>query len=335
MSELIPEFKHVYSLTPEWRQEFINYFEGRIIDEKMYFSEKWSNGATCFLEILPDVSVVIIDTILNKPIRFTRIPSEDDFWIVYYDLSDSYSKHIVEDVNHKIGYKSKLNFGIVDNKIGSSYLATVGERFYSLRLFIRKSYIKTFFCDAEFVQDFKDVFDDEKLKMFFYGHIDSRSKVILHSLKQNKIDNPNYEFVLKGVAFTLLGYLIERLSSKMPSMGVHLEKDIEAVMVSQQYLLSNLLVPFPGIESLAKSANMSSTKYRTLYNTIFDMSPALFFKNEKLLLAKELLESGDFDLVSDVSYELGYNKTAYFSSIYKDYFGVLPNTVLKKFNSIN
>ncbi|KIA92683.1 MULTISPECIES: helix-turn-helix domain-containing protein [unclassified Flavobacterium] len=329
MSELIPEFKHIYSLTPEWRQKFVDYLGGAIVNQTMYFSPETASGSSYFLEISPDVSVVTIDSVLNRPIRFTRLPSEDDFWIVYYDLSDSYSKHIVEDVNHKIGYKSKLNFGIVDNKIGSSYLATVGDRFYSLRLFIRKSYIKTFFCDGEFEQDFKDVFDDKKKKMFFYGHIDSRSKVILHSLKQKNINSSNYEFILKGAVFTLLGYLIERLNSKMPSAGSHLEKDIAAVMLSQQHLLSNLLFPFPGIEFLANSANMSPTKYRTLYNTIFGTSPALFFKNEKLLLAKELLESGDFKFVADVAFELGYNRTSYFSSIYKDYFGVLPNTVLK------
>lgn len=329
MSEIIPEFKHIYSLTSEWRQEFIDHLGGKIVEERMYFSEELASGSSCFLEILPDVSVVIVDSVLNRPMRFTRLPSEDDFWIVYYDLSDNFSKHTVEDINHKIGYKSKLNFGIVDNKISSSYLANVGERFYSLRLLIRKSYIKTFFSDAEFDQDFKDVFDDNKKKMFFYGHIDSRSKVILHSLKQNNIDDPNYEFVLKGAAFTLLGYLVERLNSKMPGMGTHMEKDIEAVMLSQKYLLSNLSIPFPGIEFLANKANMSSTKFRTLYNTIFGMSPVQYFKNEKLLLAKELLESGDFKMVSDVSFELGYNKTAYFSSIYKEYFGVLPNTVLK------
>ncbi|MET3021097.1 helix-turn-helix transcriptional regulator [Flavobacterium hydatis] len=328
MSEAF-EFQHIYSLTPEWRQKFIDELGGTIIDEKMYFAEENASGSCCFLEILPDISVVIIDSVLNQPIRFTRLPSVDDFWIVYYDLSDSFSKHIVEDINHKIGYKSKLNFAIVDSKIKSSYLATVGERFYSLRLFIRKSYMKTFFDHGEFETDFKDVFDDNIKKMFFYGHIDSRSKVALHSLKQQDIDNPNYEFLLRGVAYTLFSYLIERLNAKMPNMATHLEKDIDAIMLSQQHLLSNLLIPFPGIEFLANIANMSATKYRSLYNTIYGMSPALFFKNEKMLLAKELLESGEFKLISDVSYELGYNKTAYFSSIYRNYFGVLPNTALR------
>lgn len=329
MNKFPSEFKHTFSLTDEWRQKFVDELDCTVDNENMYFSEEITNGSCCFLEILPDVSVLIIDSVLNKPIRFTRIPSEDDFWIVYYDLSESFSKHIIADVNHKIGYKSKLNFAIVDNKIRSTYLATVGERFFSLRLFIRKSYMKMFFNDAEFEKDFKDVFDDKKKKMFFYGHIDSRSKVILHSLKQEQIGNPNYEFLLKATTHTLLAYLIERLNSKMPNMGTHLEKDIEAVMLSQQHLLDNLLAPFPGIEFLANIANMSATKYRNLYNTIFGMSPALFFKNEKLLLAKELLESGDFKLISDVAYELGYNKTTYFSSIFREYFGVLPNTILK------
>lgn len=169
----------------------------------------------------------------------------------------------------------------------------------------------------------------KKNKMFFYGHIDSRSKVILHSLKQTKIGEPNFKFLLKGAAYVLFGYLIERLNTKMPSIGKHMEKDIEAVMLSQQHLLSDLLIPFPGIDFLANIAHMSPTKFSNIYRTIFGMTPALFFKNEKLLLAKELLESGDFALVSDVAYELGYHKTTYFSSIYKDYFGVLPNTVLK------
>jgi AraC-like DNA-binding protein len=328
MIESTPEFKHIYSLTPEWRQKFVDDLGGKIEDKNMYFTRETVSGSSCFLEILPDVSVVIIDSVLNIPIRITRIPSEDDFWIVYYDLSESFSKHTVADVNHKTGYKSKLNFAIVDNKIRSTYLSIVGERFFALRLFIRKSYMKTFFSDAEFEKDFKDVFDVKKKKTFFYGHIDSRSKVVLHSLKQQSIRNHNYEFLLKGAAFNLLSYLIERLSTNIPNMGTHLEKDIDAIMLSQQYLLSNLSIPFPGIDILASIANMSSAKYKNLYNDIFGMSPALFFKNEKLLLAKELLESGKFKLISDVAFELGYKKTAYFSSIYKDYYGVLPKTVL-------
>lgn len=329
MSTVPAEFRHVYTLTPEWLQKFVDELGFVLVNEKIYLPEELSEGIGCFLEIFPDVSVLIIDSVIKKDIKFIHLPSDDDFWIVYYDLSDSFMKHIVDNVNHKIGYKSKLSFAIVDNKISSSYISTVGKRFYTFRLFIRKSYLKSFFNNAEFQNDFKDVFDDKNKKMFFYGRIDSRSKIILHNLKQQSINSPNYELLLKGATCNLLGYLIERLSSNMPVSGNHLEKDIEAVMLSQEHLLSNLLIPFPGVETLAGIANMSVTKYKNLYNTIFGTSPSLFFKNEKLLLAKDLLESGDFKLISDVAYELGYNKASYFSTIYREYFGILPHVALK------
>ena len=50
-------------------------------------------------------------------------------------------------------------------------------------------------------------------------------------------------------------------------------------------------------------------------------------KIEKLELAKELLENGDFKSIADLSDALGYSKTAYFSSIYKKHFGVFPNSI--------
>lgn len=180
MGQLLQEFKHTYSLTSDWRQNFVDGLGCTIVNENMYFPEETAVGSCCISEINPDVSVVIIECVMNKPLRLTRVPSEDDFWIVYYDLSDSNSKHIVDDVNHKIGYKSKLNFAIVDNKINSTYLSTAGEQFYALRLFIRKSYMKTFFNDAEFKKDFKDVFDSKK------------ENVLLRTYRQSKQSSIEY-----------------------------------------------------------------------------------------------------------------------------------------------
>lgn len=330
MDVTIPEFKHTASLTPEWQQDFVNDLGCTLIDNKlMNFPKDKATGSGYFIEISQDISVLIVDVTLNEPMRFTRMPSEEDFWIVYYDLSDNFSKHFVDDIKHQIGYKSKLGFAIIDSHIKSTYVSVVGERSFSLRLYIRKSFIKNYFHDVILEQDFKNVFNDKKRKMFYYGHIDSRSKVELYNLKQQKMNDSNYEFSLKSVAYKLFGFFLERLNSNMPKAGSFLEKDLNAIMKTQEYLLSNLLMPFPGVKLLSGLAHMSISKYRSLYTNIFGMSPATFFKNEKLILAKELLESGDFILISDIAYELGYSKTSYFSLIYKKHYGNLPNEVFK------
>lgn len=330
MDITIPEFKHTISLKTEWQQDFIDGLGCTIIDKKrINFPEPMASGSGYFLEISQDVSVFIIDLVLNEPMRFTRIPSEEDFWIVYYDMSDHFSKHFIDGIKHKIGYKSKLGFAIIDSHHNSTYVSSVGERVYSLRLYIRKSFVKSYFQDVVLDKDFKNVFDDEKGKIFYYGHIDSRSKVALYNLKQQSMDDTNYEFLLKSTAYKLFGYFVERLNSNAPSTGLFLEKDLNAIMKTQEYLLANLFLPFPGVKLLSEIANMSISKYRSLYVNVFGISPTSFFKNEKLILAKELLESGDFKLISDIAYELGYSKTSYFSVVYKRYHGDLPNTIFK------
>ncbi|MCC9070291.1 AraC family transcriptional regulator [Flavobacterium sp. F-65] len=330
MDITIPEFKHTTSLTPEWQQDFADRLGcTRVNNKLMYFPESKASGSSYFMEISPDISILIVDLVLHKPMRLTRMPSEEDFWIIYYDMSDNFSKHFVDNVKHNIGYKSKLGFAIMDSNHKSTYVSQVGQRSFSLRLYIRKSFIKTYFQDEFLDKDFKNVFDDKTRKMFYYGHIDSRSKVVLHSLKQQKMDLMNYEFLLKSATYKLFGYFVERLNSNMPKVGLFLEKDLTAIMKTQKYLLSNLMVPFPGIIVLAEIAHMSISKYRNLYASVFGMSPATYFKNEKLILAKELLQSGKFKLISDIAYELGYNKTSYFSLVFKQYHGYLPNVVFK------
>lgn len=154
--------------------------------------------------------------------------------------------------------------------------------------------------------------------------MDSRSKVLLHDFKQQKTEDFNYEILLKSVTYNLLGYLLEKLDINVPNKNAIFEKDHDAILKSQEFLLSNLIIPFPGIEILAKSANMSITKFKYAYRNVYGTSPAVFFRNEKLLLSRELLQSGKFNLVSEVASKLGYYKLAYFSVIYKKFFGVSP-----------
>ncbi|MCC9074482.1 helix-turn-helix transcriptional regulator [Flavobacterium sp. F-65] len=328
MDKTILEFDHIYSLTSKWQQKFIDEFGCTMItDHLLNFPQDVVDGAAYFMDISPDIAVVVIDVTMKKKIRFTRMKTDEDFWIIYYDLSERFNRHEVNDVKHKIGYKSKLSFGIIDNKTTSSYVSEVGNKSYSFRLLISKKIIKSFFEKEGLEKSLTAFFKSNRQKMFFYGHIDSRSKLVLHDLKKQNMAGFNYEFRLKNATYNLLAYFFERLTDNSFNVKSLLEKDVEEVMKSQDFLLSDLLMPFPGVTILAEIANMSVSKFSNLYKNIYGKSPALFFKIEKLELAKELLENGDFKSVSDLSYALGYKKTTYFSSIYKNYFGVLPNTV--------
>ena len=330
MDLTIPEFRHTASLTLKKQEDFIEGLGCAIIDNKLInFPKNKIKGSGYFIELSSDVSVLIVDLVLKEPMCLTRMPSEEDFWIVYYDMSDNLNKHFIDSIKHKTGYKSKLGFAIIDSRLQSSYVSSVGERVYSLRLYIRKTFIKNYFQSAVIEKDFKNIFDNKKREMFYYGHIDSRSKVELHNLKCHNMSDSNYEFLLKSTAFKLFGYFLERLKLDISSKGLFLEKDLKAIMKTHEYLLSDLCAPFPGVRNLSQIANMSISKYRSLYENVFGMSALSFFKKEKLALAKKLLKSGEFKTISDVAFELGYQKTAHFSRLYKKHYGDMPSSIFR------
>lgn len=316
------EIEHKFSLNYSGLQQFADELGCRIQNKSLVtFPPETATGSAALIKIIPEIWVFIIDVTLYQPVRFTRIPTEEDCWILYYDLSDDYSRHIIDGVLHTIGYKAKLGFAVMDSRIKSSYISDIGDRAYSLRIVIKKSFLNNYLKEKGFIENFQDILGHNGT--FFYGQLDGRSKVMLYNLKRYKMNSFNYEFLLKSTTYNLLGYFFERLNIDIPVKVIY-EKDRKAILMSNKFLLSNLLIPFPGIEKLAEIANMSVTKYKHLYKNIFGMTPAAFFKNEKLLFARELLESGNFKTVAEVAILLGYQKLSYFSMVYINQFGIYP-----------
>lgn len=324
-------FLHYYTLTPEWQQQLVDFFGATLIDNKiLVLPESVGQGGSYFLSLMPGISVLLIDVTFNIEVTLTRRATQDDFCIVYYDLSDEISYHIINNEYHKIGYRAKLGLGVVDSAVESTYIPKVGERVYSLRLFVDKKLLQEASVLTMKTVDQKQTPPKSANTLFHYSHIDSRSKIVLHQLKHRRFSEPAFDLLLRGVAYTLFTYLMESASKLMPQHSKLAEKDVKGLMLTERYLLEHLTEEFPGIGPLSSMAGMSPSKYKQLFKKIFGDSPNSFFLNEKLLLAQHLLENGKFKTVSEVAYELGYSKPGYFSAGYRKKFGRLPGEVLSR-----
>lgn len=80
---------------------------------------------------------------------------------------------------------------------------------------------------------------------------------------------------------------------------------------------------------MADKANMSESKFKSLFKKITGNTPNAFFMDNKILLAKELLEQKKLT-ISQVSDKLNFTNNSYFSSKFKDHFGLTPKTFLNQ-----
>jgi len=106
------------------------------------------------------------------------------------------------------------------------------------------------------------------------------------------------------------------------------EKDLEALKGIVRILSDNQLSKFPSIETLSKTAMMSSTKLKTRFKQIYGMKLYEFYNRNRLQQANEMLKTGDFS-VKQVGINIGFSNLSNFAKAFKKEFGILPKEVLK------
>ena len=323
------EITHTYTLTSIWQKELVKQLIEKLGAELignnfLQMPKDLADGGFYYTEVMPGLSVVIWDLIFKEPILIKRIKSEDELYIIHYDFSDEMNLIHVEGIKHKIGYKANLGLGVFDNATDNVFQPVVGERVFAMRLLVAKDLLKSTVVNGTIRDPNKRKIKNAKNTLFFYDHIDSKSKVILHAIKGKSFSDPAFEIYLRGVALRLLAKFIDRYSNLLPMICHIPEREAEILNTTKDYLLDNLYIGFPGIDFLADMAGMSVSKYMSLFKKMFIGTPKNFFLREKMILANELLKSGKFDSLIDISQELNYTQLSYFNSIYFQQFGRKP-----------
>lgn len=317
---------HTYSLTPEWLYGLVKQLGAELIDEKLLVMPKeLADGGFFFTKAAPGLSVVIWDLIFKEPIYLRRLKSDNDLYIIHYDFSDEINLIHIDGMKHKIGYKANLGLGVFDNAIENVFQPVVGERIFAMRLLVSKELLNASIITRDLNNPDKRKIKHGKNTLYFYDHIDSKSKLIMHAIKNKSFLDPAFEMYLQGVSLRLLAKFINRYSNLVPMLHHISDKEVEALNMTKDFLLNNLFKGFPGVEFLAEMASMSVTKYKSLFKKMYVGTPNQFFIREKMILANELLKSENFDKLSDIAHELNYLKLNKFSLTYFQQFGRMPS----------
>ncbi|MEL6835885.1 MAG: ATP-binding protein [Bacteroidota bacterium] len=110
----------------------------------------------------------------------------------------------------------------------------------------------------------------------------------------------------------------EKLTKEVTASDLRWLEELERIM--QQHLAS------PGFKltEAAMAMNISYRRLQQKLKALTGMTPKRYQRTIKLAKARELLKSGQFETVTEVMYQLGFDNLHYFSKLYKEEFGVKP-----------
>lgn len=323
----IIELSHCYSLQGNWQAEAAKKMDSTLIADKItVLSNNYVQGTSYFTQVTKGMSIVLLDAVFTKEVILKRLISDDDLYILQFDLSEKINTVTVVNEKKNIeNSKFKSGFSVLHTSIENTFKPKLNQRTFALRLLVDKQTILNYLPEKD--KKNKNI----ERKLLFYNHVNSNSKVLINSLKEKHVFDPDFDSYLRGVSLKLFANFIDTFTN--PKKGEISKINIDLIEVTKQYLLDNLYGTFPSLVFLSQMANMSTTKFKVLFKKINNITPNQFFIQQKLILAHKLLQSGSFYSIKEISELLHYPKLTYFTLKYSAYFKRKPSSDFKKKNT--
>jgi AraC-like DNA-binding protein len=105
--------------------------------------------------------------------------------------------------------------------------------------------------------------------------------------------------------------------------------DYANVAKADKIILQNLSTRFIGVEAIAKAVNISPTKLKAIFKSIFGFSMLQYHKEKNMLLAKQLIEKSNIQ-IKNIAITAGFESSGKFSAAFKKRFGLLPSDIRAK-----
>jgi len=324
------EVTHEYGIELFWKKNLAEQLDGYVDGNYLRIPQEIHSGTRYVLPISPFSTALIIDVTYNQPVTFHQRNTKDDFIGVYFNLTEGEAFHVLDKVSRPVG-RWNYNLAIMDSSLDADYIIQEGSKTYMISIFIAKTAFKAYLGKLPQFKDILDeVFDSKKNTFIRYERMTNEAWWLIEELRKIDMDDPLYDVFLKGTVYALMANYMDQVANQEILIEKVVKEDLTAIISSQSALLDLITEPFPGISSLANNARMSETRYKSLFKKITGLSPNVFFLNNKLSSAKQVLENGEVT-IGEVSAQFNFATPSHFAELFKNAYGIAPKDHLSYF----
>lgn len=321
--------EHSYCADLSWVEPLARQLEGKTDGNFIVVPDDIQSGTRYFLECENGIVAYYIDVKYHKNLHFIQKNQKDDFVGFYYDLTDGEARLMTNNTICDLG-RWKYNLAVMDGSLKANYQIKSGSHTYALCIFIQKNKLAAFIKDDTVLfSDLQQITDPKKNTVIRFDRISNDSFHILNDLRKLKVGGPVFDLHLKATVHMLMSNYLKKIARNRIIIQTVKETDIQNIIAMQMFLIENIEGPFPSILSMAEKIKMSETKFKNLFKKMTGLTPYSFFMNNKMALAKELLEDRQLS-ISQISNRLHFSNNSHFTLNFKEHFGLSPKSFMKQ-----
>ncbi|KAF2340249.1 helix-turn-helix domain-containing protein [Flavobacterium tistrianum] len=321
--------KHYYDADDSWVEHYAAQIGGKIEGNFIRLPEESQTGIRYFLNCGDGILAYYINVEYKRNYQLIQQNLNQDFVGFYYNLTEGEATVNTDFLLYNVG-RWNYNLAVIDGSLESEYNVKKGSKTFALCIFIKKSILKAFTQKNNIaIQNIDAILDPKENTMIRFDRISSESFHILSDLRKLEVGGAIFDLHLKGTVHLLISNYLKKLATKKIVIQTVNKKDLDHIIAMQMYLIKHLKDNFPSITQMAKMSGMSESKFKNLFKKITGNTANVFFMENKLLLAKELLETKQLT-ISQISDELNFTNNSYFASKFKEHFGLSPKAFYKQ-----
>lgn len=137
--------------------------------------------------------------------------------------------------------------------------------------------------------------------------------------------NQSEKYKCISLFYSLLSYI-----SNIEHLDYSDKKKFKIIEPAVNYLKANIFDCSLKADKLHLMCGVSDTYFRKIFISHFGTSPQKYIVSKRILQAKSIIDSGDFETVREVASSVGYNDPLYFSRVFRKKYGVSPSNINKE-----
>ncbi|MCT7618327.1 AraC family transcriptional regulator [Aliarcobacter butzleri] len=193
-----------------------------------------------------------------------------------------------------------------------------------IRLILTESFLRRNFQKSLVEKYF---FNKQNLQLIDFRLTSIQSQFLLNDILNCSLVGELANIYKQGKIFELLSLEISKLQKNEDDIFLD-DYDRSAILKAKEILLNNLQNP-PSIVTLAKIVHLSEVKLKRGFKQIYKTSPYQLLVSHKMNLAKNMLESGEYN-INEIALQVGYKFANNFTNAFYKEFKIRPKDILKK-----
>ncbi len=283
------------------------------------------------ISLFDELQVLLVDAAFAVDIKTVRPKSNEIYFLLHFDdviITDTASIKVDDETI----YKTNTRHAVA--RLTSSIFSNIEEipanlHIKSVKVLFNERWLKKYMgldADADVVKQYLAL----KTESFDIEQLDAEYFKLMDDLWAVKKDDPLQNIFLQNRVTMLIERFFSRLYSKADLLLGKFElstDEIQRLIAVEHELVTDFSKLPPTIEQFSKMTNMSSTKLKKSFKTMYGDSIYAYYQKLRLQKAAELLASGKFS-VKETATAVGYNSLANFILAYKKLYKTIPAAVL-------